>query len=36
MNALELKNMLSGKKVKAPKPLVDRYSHQLSDIVEPI
>ena len=35
VNALELKNMLSGKKVKAPKPLVDHYSRQLSDIAEP-
>jgi uncharacterized protein YecE (DUF72 family) len=36
VNALELKNMLSGKQVKAPKPLVDYYPEQLRDIAEPV
>jgi uncharacterized protein YecE (DUF72 family) len=36
VNALELKNMLSGERVKAPKPLVEHYSEQLSDIGDPI
>jgi hypothetical protein len=35
-NALELKNMLSGKRVKAPKPLVEHYSEQLMAIAEPV
>jgi uncharacterized protein YecE (DUF72 family) len=35
VNAIELKNMLSGKKVKAPKPLVEAYPKELSDIAEP-
>jgi uncharacterized protein YecE (DUF72 family) len=32
VNALELKEMLGGKKVKAPKTLVDHYPEQLKDI----
>jgi uncharacterized protein YecE (DUF72 family) len=36
VNALELKNMLSGKKVKAPKPLVDHYLEQLQNITDPV
>jgi uncharacterized protein YecE (DUF72 family) len=36
VNALELKNMLSGKKVKAPKPLVEHYSEQLEAVAQPI
>jgi uncharacterized protein YecE (DUF72 family) len=36
VNALELKSMLSGKKVKAPKPLVDYYPEQLQDITDPV
>jgi uncharacterized protein YecE (DUF72 family) len=36
VNAIELKNMLSGKKVKAPKPLVDAYPQELSDIAETV
>lgn len=36
VNALELKNMLSGKPVKAPKPLVEHYSEQLTAIAEPV
>jgi uncharacterized protein YecE (DUF72 family) len=36
VNALELKNMLSGERVKAPKPLVEHYSEQLSVIGDPI
>jgi uncharacterized protein YecE (DUF72 family) len=35
VNALELKSILSGKRVKAPKPLVERYAKQLRDIAEP-
>jgi len=35
VNALELKKMLSGKKVKAPKVLIDHYSEQLREIAEP-
>lgn len=35
VNALELKNMLSGKKVKAPQPLVEAYPDALSGIAEP-
>ncbi len=34
VNALELKHMLSGKKVKAPKPLVEHYPEQLREITE--
>jgi uncharacterized protein YecE (DUF72 family) len=34
VNALELKNMLSGKRVKAPKPLIEHYPDQLRSIVE--
>jgi uncharacterized protein YecE (DUF72 family) len=33
-NALQLKQMLSGKKVKAPRSLVEYYRPQLEDIVE--
>lgn len=36
VNALELKSMLSGKKVKAPKPLVDHYPEQLQNITDPV
>lgn len=36
VNALELKNMLSGKKVSAPKPLVEHYRDRLEDIAEAI
>lgn len=36
VNALELKSMLSGKKVKAPKPLVDHYPEQLQSITDPV
>jgi uncharacterized protein YecE (DUF72 family) len=36
VNALELKNMLSGERVKAPKPLVEHYSEQLMAIAEPV
>ncbi len=36
VNALELKNMLSGKKVKAPKPLVDHYPEQLQNITDSV
>lgn len=36
VNALELKNMLSGKPVKAPKPLIEHYSEQLTAITEPV
>jgi uncharacterized protein YecE (DUF72 family) len=32
VNALELKNMLSGKKVKAPQTLVEHYPEQLKGI----
>jgi uncharacterized protein YecE (DUF72 family) len=35
VNALELKNMLSGKKVKAPHTLVEHYPEQLKGISEP-
>ncbi|HKD79729.1 MAG TPA: DUF72 domain-containing protein [Candidatus Angelobacter sp.] len=34
VNALELKNMLGGKKVKTPKPLVEHYPEQLGGIAE--
>jgi len=34
VNALELKHMLSGKKVKAPRTLVERYGKELKDISE--
>ncbi|HKR86354.1 MAG TPA: DUF72 domain-containing protein, partial [Terriglobales bacterium] len=34
VNALELKKMLGGKKVKAPKTLVENYPEQLKDITE--
>jgi uncharacterized protein YecE (DUF72 family) len=34
VNALELKNKLEGKKVKAPKTLVEHYPEQLSGIAE--
>jgi uncharacterized protein YecE (DUF72 family) len=34
VNALELKNMLSGKKVKAPRTLVEHYAEQLKEISE--
>jgi uncharacterized protein YecE (DUF72 family) len=36
VNALELKNMLTGRTVKAPKPLVEHYRNRLTDIAEPI
>jgi uncharacterized protein YecE (DUF72 family) len=36
VNALELKNMLGGKKIKAPKPLVEHYSEQLSEVADPV
>ena len=36
VNALELKNMLSGKKVKAPHTLVEHYPEQLKKISEPV
>jgi uncharacterized protein YecE (DUF72 family) len=32
VNALELKKMLGGKEVRAPKTLVDHYPEQLKDI----
>jgi len=35
VNALELKNMLSGQPVKAPRPLVEHYRERLGDIAEP-
>jgi uncharacterized protein YecE (DUF72 family) len=35
VNAVELKNMLTGKIVKAPQPLVERYREQLQDVAEP-
>lgn len=34
-NALQIKNALSGKKVKAPKSLIARYPRELEDIAEP-
>src|SRR5579884_2223713 len=36
VNALELKNMLSGTKVKIPEPLVEHYPEQLKGIVAPL
>jgi uncharacterized protein YecE (DUF72 family) len=36
VNALELKNMLTRKAVKAPKPLVNHYEDRLKDIAEAI
>lgn len=36
VNALELKNMLSGKKVKAPHTLVEHYPEALKGISEPV
>jgi uncharacterized protein YecE (DUF72 family) len=36
VNALELKNLLSGTRVKAPRPLVEHYSEQLTGITEPV
>lgn len=36
VNALELKNMLSGKKVKAPHTLVEHYPEQLKSISEAV
>jgi uncharacterized protein YecE (DUF72 family) len=36
VNALELKNMLSGERVKAPKPLVEHYSEQLEKIADAV
>ncbi|HMF91251.1 MAG TPA: DUF72 domain-containing protein [Candidatus Angelobacter sp.] len=36
VNALELKNMLSGKRVKAPKTLVDHYPEQLGEIADAV
>lgn len=36
VNALELKEMLGGKKVKAPRTLVDHYPEQLKDIAVPV
>ena len=35
VNALELKNMLSGGKIKAPEPLMKYYPKELTDIAEP-
>ena len=35
VNALEIKNMLSGKKVKAPQPLVEAYPDALRGIAKP-
>jgi uncharacterized protein YecE (DUF72 family) len=35
VNALELKSMLSGRRVKAPKVLIDHYPEQLREITEP-
>ena len=35
VNAIELKKMLGGKKIKAPKPLVEHYPEQLSGIADP-
>jgi uncharacterized protein YecE (DUF72 family) len=34
VNALELKSMLSGKRVKAPKPLIEHYPDRLRSIAE--
>ncbi len=36
VNALELKNMLSGKRVKAPAPLIEHYPEQLSEIADAV
>jgi uncharacterized protein YecE (DUF72 family) len=36
VNALELKNLLSGTRVKAPRPLVEHYSEQLTGIADPL
>jgi hypothetical protein len=36
VNALELKYMLTGKRVKAPKSLVEYYPEHLREIAEPI
>jgi uncharacterized protein YecE (DUF72 family) len=36
VNALELKSMLGGTKVKAPKPLVEHYPEQLSGSTESV
>jgi len=33
-NALQLKQMLSGKKVKAPRSLIEHYQEQLEEIAE--
>jgi uncharacterized protein YecE (DUF72 family) len=36
VNALEMKNMLFGTRVKAPGPLLEHYSEQLTGIAEPV
>jgi uncharacterized protein YecE (DUF72 family) len=36
VNALELKSMLSGKRVKAPKTLVDHYPTHLGEIADAV
>jgi uncharacterized protein YecE (DUF72 family) len=36
VNALELKNMLTGQTVKAPQPLVEHYRDRLQDISRPL
>jgi len=36
VNALELKNMLSGERVKAPRPLIEHYSEQLEKIADAV
>jgi hypothetical protein len=33
---IELKNMLGGKKIKAPKLLVEHYPEQLGGIADPV
>ncbi len=34
VNALQLKNMLSGKRVKAPAPLIEHYPNELKGVAE--
>ena len=36
VNALELKSMLSGEKVRAPRTLVEAYPNALNSISEPL
>jgi uncharacterized protein YecE (DUF72 family) len=36
VNALELKSMLSGKKVRAPQTLVEHYPKELEEVSEPV